>query len=89
MPDDEAADIDNTLASLQTAIKDKPRHQKKTHRGLAVLTPAEALAHARTVVVGAKGDTRKGIISKICKNLCNKKNLILESLENLEPKNES
>ena len=27
--------------------------------------------------------------SKICKKLCNKKNLILESLENLEPKNES
>ena len=27
--------------------------------------------------------------SKICKKLCDKKNLILESLENLEPKNES
>jgi len=27
--------------------------------------------------------------SKICNKLCNRKNLILESLENLEPKNES
>jgi tetratricopeptide (TPR) repeat protein len=27
--------------------------------------------------------------SKICKNLCEKKNLILDSLKNLEPKNES
>ena len=27
--------------------------------------------------------------SKICKKLCNKKTLILKSLENLEPKNES
>ena len=27
--------------------------------------------------------------SKICKNLCNKKTLILDSLKNLEPKNES
>ena len=27
--------------------------------------------------------------SKICKNLCDKKNSILESLKNLEPKNES
>ena len=27
--------------------------------------------------------------SKICKTLCDKKNLILESLKNLEPKNES
>ena len=27
--------------------------------------------------------------SKICNKLCNKKNLILESLENLEPKNDS
>tara|TARA_B100000795_G_scaffold69638_1_gene48543 strand:- start:230 stop:667 length:438 start_codon:yes stop_codon:yes gene_type:complete len=27
--------------------------------------------------------------SKICNKLCNKKNLILKSLENLEPKNES
>ena len=27
--------------------------------------------------------------SKICKNLCKKKNLVIESLENLEPKNES
>ena len=27
--------------------------------------------------------------SKFCNELCNKKNLILESLKNLEPKNES
>ena len=27
--------------------------------------------------------------SKICKNLCKKKNLVIESLVNLEPKNES
>ena len=27
--------------------------------------------------------------SKICDKLCDKKNLILESLKNLEPKNES
>mgnify|MGYP006133114187 FL=1 len=27
--------------------------------------------------------------SKICVNLCKKKNLVIESLENLEPKNES
>ena len=27
--------------------------------------------------------------SKVCKNLCKKKDLILESLKNLEPKNES
>jgi hypothetical protein len=27
--------------------------------------------------------------SKICNNLCDKKNSILESLKNLEPKNES
>ena len=29
------------------------------------------------------------IFSKICKNLCEKNNLILESLKNIEPKNES
>ena len=29
------------------------------------------------------------IFTKICNNLCDKKNLILESLKNLEPKNES
>jgi hypothetical protein len=29
------------------------------------------------------------IFSKICKNLCNKKQLILDTLNNLEPKNES
>ena len=29
------------------------------------------------------------IFSKICKNLCDKKKLIIESLKNLEPKNES
>ena len=27
--------------------------------------------------------------SKVCKNLCEKKDLILDSLKNLEPKNES
>ena len=27
--------------------------------------------------------------SKICKNICEKKNIILDSLKNLEPKNES
>ena len=73
MTDDEAADVDNALASVHIAKKGKPTHQKKTHRGLAVLTPAEALAHARTVVVGAKGDSRKGIISKICKKPAEKR----------------
>ena len=29
------------------------------------------------------------IFTKLCNNLCDKKNLILESLKNLEPKNES
>ena len=27
--------------------------------------------------------------SKICKNLCDKKKLVIDSLKNLEPKNES
>ncbi len=29
------------------------------------------------------------IFSKVCKDLCNKKMIILDSLKNLEPKNES
>ena len=68
---DELSDQDmdemDTSFALAHGTPEKVKKQKKTSRGLAVLTPSEALREAREVVVGTKGESRKGIIAKVTK----------------------
>tara|TARA_B110001452_G_scaffold81168_1_gene66400 strand:- start:347 stop:784 length:438 start_codon:yes stop_codon:yes gene_type:complete len=82
------------LAKIYNSEDNKKEEQKNINTVL-LLDPNNEEANYLLMEIELKKSNYskvKGLVenfSKICKKLCNKKTLILESLKNLEPKNES
>mgnify|MGYP006080773533 FL=1 len=76
-------------------FEDNKKEEEKNINTVLLLNPKNEEANYLLMEIELKKSNYSKVkklsenFSKICKNLCNKKNLILESLENLEPKNES
>ena len=76
-------------------FEDNKKEEEKNINTVLLLNPKNEEANYFLMKIELKKSNYSKVkelaenFSKICKNLCNKKNLILESLENLEPKNES
>jgi len=82
------------LAKIYNSEKNKKEEQKNINTVL-LLDPKNEEANYLLMKIELKQSNFSKVkelaenFSKICNKLCNRKNLILESLENLEPKNES
>ena len=76
-------------------FEDNKKKEEKNINTVLLLNPKNEEANYLLMEIELKKSNYSKVkklsenFSKICKKLCNKKNLILESLENLEPKNES
>jgi tetratricopeptide (TPR) repeat protein len=76
-------------------FEDNKREEQKNINTVLLLDPKNEEANYLLMEIELKKSNYSKVkelaknFSKICKKLCNKKNLILKSLENLEPKNES
>ena len=76
-------------------FEDNKKEEEKNINTVLLLNPKNEEANYLLMEIELKKSNYskvKGLVenfSKICKKLCNKKTLILESLKNLEPKNES
>ena len=76
-------------------IEDNKREEQKNINTVLLLDPKNEEANYLLMEIELKKSNYSKVkelaknFSKICDKLCNKKTLILESLENLEPKNES
>ena len=76
-------------------FEDNKREEEKNINTVLLLNPKNEEANYLLMEIELKKSNYSKVkklaenFSKICNKLCNKKNLILESLENLEPKNES
>jgi len=76
-------------------FEDNKREEEKNINTVLLLDPKNEEANYLLMKIELKKSNYSNVkeladnFSKICKKLCDKKNLILESLENLEPKNES
>ena len=76
-------------------FEENKREEEKNINTVLLLDPNNEEANYLLMEIELKKSNYskvKGLVenfSKICKKLCNKKTLILESLKNLEPKNES
>ena len=82
------------LAKIYKFEKNKNEEQKNINTVL-LLNPKNEEANYLLMEIELKNSNYSKVkelaenFSKFCNELCNKKNLILESLKNLEPKNES
>ena len=76
-------------------LEDNKKEEQKNINTVLLLDPKNEEANYLLMEIELKKSNYSNVkeladnFSKICKKLCDKKNLILESLENLEPKNES
>jgi hypothetical protein len=76
-------------------IEDNKREEQKNIDTVILLDPKNEEANYMLMEIELKKSNYSKVkelaenFTKICINLCDKKNLILESLNNLEPKNES
>ena len=76
-------------------FEDNKREEEKNINTVLLLDPQNEEANYLLMEIELKKSNYSKVnelienFSKICNKLCNKKNLILESLKNLEPKNES
>ena len=76
-------------------IEDNKREEQKNIDTVLLLDPKNEEANYMLMEIELKKSNYSKVkelaenFTKICINLCDKKNLILESLNNLEPKNES
>ena len=76
-------------------FEDNKREVEKNINTVLLLNPQNEEANYLLMEIELKKSNYSKVkeltenFSKICNKLCNKKNLILESLKNLEPKNES
>ena len=76
-------------------LEDNEREEQKNINTVLLLNPKNEEANYLLMEIELKKSNYSKVkelsknFSKICNKLCDKKNLILESLENLEPKNES
>jgi len=76
-------------------LEDNKREEEKNINTVILLDPKNEEANYLLIEIELKKSNYSKVkelaenFSKICDKLCNKKNLILESLENLEPKNGS
>ena len=76
-------------------FEDNKKEEEKNINTVLLLNPKNEEANYLLMEIELKKSNYSKVkklyenFSKICNKLCNKKNLILESLENLEPKNES
>jgi len=82
------------LAKIYNSENDKKEEEKNINTVL-LLDPKNEEANYLLMEIELKKSNYSKVkelvknFSEICKKLCNKKSLILKSLENLEPKNES
>ena len=87
-------DSDLYLAKIYKFENNKNEEQKNINTVL-LLNPKNEEANYLLMEIELKNSNYSKVkelaenFSKFCNKLCNKKNLILESLKNLEPKNES
>jgi tetratricopeptide (TPR) repeat protein len=76
-------------------LEDNKREEQKNINTVLLLDPRNEEANYLLMEIELKKSNYSKVkelaenFSKICNKLCNKKTLILESLKNLEPKNES
>ena len=76
-------------------FEDNKREEEKNINTVLLLNPQNEEANYLLMEIELKKSNYSKVkelmenFTKICKKLCNKKPLILESLKNLEPKNES
>ena len=76
-------------------FQDNKREEQKNINTVLLLDPKNEEANYLLMEIELKKSNYSKVkeltenFSKICNKLCDKKNLILESLKNLEPKNES
>jgi len=76
-------------------FEDNNREEQKNIKTVILLDPKNEEANYLLMEIEVKKSNYSKVkelaenFSKICNKLCDKKNLILKSLENLEPKNES
>tara|TARA_B110000196_G_scaffold91810_1_gene79510 strand:+ start:215 stop:643 length:429 start_codon:yes stop_codon:yes gene_type:complete len=76
-------------------LEDNKKEEQKNINSVLLLDPKNEEANYLLMEIELKNSNYTKVkelaenFTKICKKLCDKKNLILESLENLEPKNES
>ena len=76
-------------------FEDNKREEEKNINTVLLLDPKNEEANYLLMEIELKKSNYSKVkeltenFSKICNKLCDKKNLILESLKNLEPKNES
>jgi len=76
-------------------LEDNEREEQKNINTVLLLNPKNEEANYLLMEIELKKSNYSKVkelsknFSKICNKLCDQKNLILESLENLEPKNES
>ena len=76
-------------------FEDNKREEEKNINTVLLLDPQNEEANYLLIEIELKKSNYSKVkelaenFAKICKKLCNKKPLILESLKNLEPKNES
>jgi len=76
-------------------FEDNKREEEKNINTVLLLNPQNEEANYLLMEIELKKSNYSKVkeltenFSKICNKLCDKKNLILESLKNLEPKNES
>ena len=76
-------------------FEDNKKEEKKNIDTVLLLDPKNEEANYMLMEIELKRSNYSKVkeladnFSKICNNLCDKKNSILESLKNLEPKNES
>ena len=76
-------------------LEDNEREEQKNINTVLLLNPKNEEANYLLMEIELKKSNYSKVkelsknFSKICNKLCDKKNLILESLESLEPKNES
>ena len=76
-------------------FEDNKREEQKNINTVLLLNPKNEEANYLLMEIELKKSNYSKVkelaenFTKICKKLCDKKNLILESLKNLEPKNES
>ena len=76
-------------------FEDNKREEQKNINTVLLLDPKNEEAIYMLMEIELKKSNYSKVkklsenFSKICKNICEKKNIILDSLKNLEPKNES
>ena len=76
-------------------FEDNNREEQKNIKTVILLDPKNEEANYLLMEIEVKKSNYSKVkelaenFTKICNKLCNKKTLILESLKNLEPKNES